>query len=407
MTTPTVPYDWATAAIPADISAPPSGVRLSGYGLNDQFDHDEFNYLMNAMGQWVGHFSNTGLIFNGLTAAEDSGQVTAGVSFTVQDSGHPLELVQDVTSATDNVDVCGNGPNTVLLDDTGTVILLRDTGVIVVAAATATALSVGCGATHWAIIDGGTVKAYDYDGNLAWSYVHGATLTDVAVDADQVYIVGASGINADGTGTHRAIDIATGLEVWTQAWGATLNCVYATGATVLVGGNLGGGVYAAEITRDLGIIDRVIVLPSAVPGKRGLYTDGLRCYAMTSGGLYVFPYSTMTYTIGSAILSSGLMVVDDTFVYVKETSSASNVKVFTKSNTDMTYAQLTPQGGAAAIRSLYSSGRRVYIGYDMTGSRCMDIYKTTAQNKRFVAKADTAGEFLPTASLYCPENIQY
>lgn len=412
MTTPTTPFDWATAALPADIVAPPSGVRLAGYGFEDNFDHDEFNYLLNSIGQWIGHLSKAGRVFNGAGDAEDSGLLAIGDVFTVQ-VGSPLGrgiMFEELISApgtNDTVYVAGNGVYTIMPD--GSVSTVVKDGFSVSSSAAPPGTLAACGPTHYATVLGSTVSLRTYPGSTAvWSYSHGGTILDVAVDTEHVYIVGASATNADGTGTHRAISIATGLEVWTQAWGATLKSVYATGSSVLVGGNSGTSTNpVGELDRYTGAEARTISLGggATVSRNKTLYTDGVYMYVMSSSGLHVSPYSTNT--AATAILSTGFMCADDTFIYLVLAASGSTVTILKKSDINAPPYTITPGGGGLALLDVYSDSRHLFVGYDVSAGSSWSMYRAATQPKRYVVKNDAPNTFLPTGSLYCPEIINY
>jgi hypothetical protein len=412
MTTPTVPYDWATAAIPADISAPPSGVRLSGYGLNDQFDHDEFNYLMNALGQWIDNMSSSGLVFPGAGAAEDSGLLSVNDVFTIP-AGSPLgdglmfESFVDATGTNDVTTISGNGVYTIM-DNSATTIVAKDAFDVTSSAAPMGNL-VACGPTHYVTVLGSTVRLHTYPGSVAvWSYSHGAAINSVAIDAEYVYIAGVSGTSGGSTGTHRAISIATGLMVWTDAWGATLKSVYATGASIFVAGAIGTATYAmAEVNRSSGAIIRHITLPGGaiVTRHKSLYTDGVTIYVMSDTGLHASPFSSNT--ADASILSAGIMCADDTFLYIIFDSTSSSVSVLKKTDLLATPNRITPLNGAVSPTDMYSDSRHLFVGYALTTGKSWSIYRVASQPKRYVYKNTVGGTFLPTGSLYCPETIQY
>lgn len=410
-TLPTEPIEWAELAAGADVVEPATGIREAGYQFEDILPHTEHNAVLRGMYRWLQYLGGAGgaYSFSSVLAAEASGLLEAGDSFTVQDDKQAFESIFDVTAAgtPDVVDCHGHNGYLAIMLDTGVVFVLGD-DLSVVSAFTAAAApqSICCGPAGVAAIDGTSVELFSYAGTSLWSYNHSAVITDIAMDHTHLYLCGASGTNADGTGTHRAINLTTGLEVWTQAWGATLNTVHATGVSVLVGGNMGGGTYAGEINRLTGVSIRNLTLPSAPVGKRTLVTDGLNFYAMCSGGLFRFSVSTGDYALSSSVAALGLLCVDDQFVYVRENSATSNVKVYPKTGVEAgRMVELRIQAGGTAVRALYSNGRRLLVGYDYLAGEVATLFATTGKNKRFQRVAD--GNFKPMGMSISPETTSF
>lgn len=406
-TQPTSDYDWAQSADPGDISVPSSGLRSAGYQFEDILTHGEFNAILRDALQWVRHTAGTAMSFDSFAAAYTSGRLEIGDVVTIKDEGYPFELIDEPPATTgDVVDIAGNGLYVVVLRDTGNATVYYEDGTQVTPAFSvggASVLRLACGSTGFAVIDGSSVKFFLYTGGTAvWTYAHGATLSDVAIDADQVYIVGVSGTSADGTGTHRAIETSTGLEVWTQAHGATLTAVCATGDYVIIGGNAGTGAYTLRrLDRSTGVseYDGSIAVPS---GGGALRTDGYLLYIMASTGIFIGNLELLASTTAvtgttSATGSAGVgLQIDHALRYSRPNSNTNTVLAEQKGNTVAQQRSiiLPRASDVPVIRAIYSNGRRLWIGYDnVTGGYSLSVYRVSGLPQRFVVRDVSAGEF--------------
>lgn len=410
-TLPTEPIEWAESGAIGDVVEPPIGVRDAGYQFEDILPHEEHNAILRGVYRWLQYLGGAGgaYSFDSLYDAEQSGLLVEGDSFLVRDNSQPLGLVTSIAGGGDVEDVSAWGGYVAAILSDGGVDLLNDEGTGLISDVT-TAVGpwrkVFCTPHGLAVVDDDFVFLYAYaDGATLWSYNHGNTISDVSFDDDYIYIAGVSGTSADGTGTHRALVAATGVEVWTQAWGATLFSICGTGLTVLIGGNVSGGFYGAEIARTTGVLIRNIIVPGVVY-YHGLVSDGVFLYAMcTSVGLTRFAYSTGDYALAAPITATyGRLTIDDTFIYIREQPLLSNAKVYRKSDPSEEL-ELRVQAGGTTINALASNGRRLFVAYDLVGGEVLDIFATTGKNKRF--QLLNGNEFMPSGTTYNPETTVF
>jgi hypothetical protein len=411
MTRPTEPIEWAELAAAGDVTEPPTGVRDAGYQFEDILPHEELNAVLRGVYRWLRHttYAGGGGAYDSLSDAFTDSNIIPGDGFVIKDNEQPLGLLEDVAGG-GNIESlhAANGYIAAMLSDGG-VDLLKDsaTGFSVLITDVATAVGpwrrVFCGTDALFVIDATELFVYAYDGTLLWSYDHGATITAVDQDSVRVYIVGVSGTNGDGTGTHRGLALADGTHLWTQAWGATLNAVQALSDTLLIGGSVSGGFYAAEISKGAGTLVRNIIVPAAVLATYSICSDGVDIFAMTGSGLYRFPYSTGDYALSSAVTGEGIFDLDDAFFYVVESAAPSNVKVYPKASGRE--LELQVQAGSTSINAISTDGRRLWVGYDNAGGDVLSVFATTGRNKRFQYASTDA--FKPTGRALSAETTVF
>lgn len=415
-TLPTEPLEWAESAALGDISEPPVGVRAAGYQFEDILPHDEHNAVLRGIYRWLAFLNGGGVVVGDLAEAEALDRNIDDV-VTIADSRPPFETVA-AFAAPASGDIRGVATwggkfvYTTASAPANNLFVVDEDGNTEVAVAPGTLLSptgVAAGEAGIAVIDSTAIEFYNWSGVLQWTYSHGAQIADVAMDHEHVYLVGLSGTNGDGTGTHRAVTIASGAHVWTQAWGATLYSVQATGTAVLVGGSLGtAGYYAGELNRSTGAATRYLTVGAAITAAKGVQTDGVNFWVMTTGGLFRFPYETADATGYTALTGTGFFTLDDKFVYVVLNSATGNIKVYPRNRIDVganALVTLNPLAGTSVINDLQSNGRRLFIACDEIALSAGEIRVTTGLNKQFQKIAD--GNFSPLALDWCPINIDY
>jgi hypothetical protein len=207
-----------------------------------------------------------------------------------------------------------------------------------------------------------------------WVYDHGATVYDVALSGEAVFLGGAVGT---GTKDTRAIELATGLELWSYTHGATVYSVTTDCNQVYIGG--GAGTSTKHI-RALACSDGTVAwsyeAPAALDRPNALCVDRSR--------LYYVVYDDTIYSLG-IVLGNEIasftelnwqkftaVCVDERFLYAAIADSDSGPAVRRVVAFDP--GQLTPvwtstvTGDNVAFKAIATDGCAVFVGLEDNGA---------------------------------------
>lgn len=194
--------------------------------------------------------------------------------------------------------------------------------------------------------------------SFASGYGHGATINAVAIGhSDYVVIAGASGTNADGTGTVRCLTYTGGTltEVWTYAHGATCEDVVIIGDRVFVAGAEGGGgayVRCLDLATGAGVFN---ITGSGV-NATAIAADELGGVVITDDtGSEVKRFTGLNGIPWTANIVGGFVSVDDRFAHVVVASSGITYTLDKQTGATLHF------DGSGDDAAVYSDGDRLFV----------------------------------------------
>jgi len=427
------PFDgWGEDRPAADADYPtrPADSRIgSGYASDEGITAAHFNWLADMVGQLTQAampYTDLGSLVDDLSAgmhapcSEDTtgaGQpgtprvtVASGLGpGKIVTNGHQVAWFNGISDARVDdrlLSESGSGGSPTLLAPTTT--------------ATSGAYSIACSDTYVALLyntaGGSYVELFTWAGVSQWNKLLGNSATgyDLAVDADQVYVV-SSATSSGGGGTNQctAYAIADGTIDWEYDHGATLYSVCVADGRLFVAGSAGTGtstlrcLVASSGDDDSSDIYRAwSASPTAVTGPKLLATDGQHVYAAYPGGgsdelaVYgagdgVLVLSRDLLDLAAGVATAVGLSVDQSMVFVAiDDTTDGEVQAFDKRT--LAQAWRYSDGDSAStyrrITSVASDGQAVFIfGQDGgTDKSLVRLYRGQAGPTQYLIPASGA-----------------
>lgn len=247
-----LPTGWATAA-GADVDTP-SGQRLAnGWVAGLAPPAGEWNWLLQRLFEWANWTSTAIPLYATLEAAYTA--LEEGDLCIVHEddrSDYPSTIMDNgPADGADCLDVCCTGDRVVYVTSgvNNPKLVSRANITVVIKTFTRTnagnAVRIATDGTKVFLAYGNYVEAWDIEaGTSSWVYDHGASVNDICVYDQYVYLVGASGTGAKDA---RALEVATGILHWSYNHNATLTSVAAANGRCFIGGGVSGHASGANL----------------------------------------------------------------------------------------------------------------------------------------------------------------
>jgi len=425
----TEPPNWANGGSAVRTPPPSASKQLTGWLFKEPVPFNFLNWWWYSAWTWLTHFATSSSKRLSLHDAVENMAVGDTVIVDEYDADHfrGEQLIGIASGGASwlHVDVSGDG--VFYFDSTGPLIGVKRSDLTTqyatapYAAPTAAVARVLCDGEHLAITNGTEIKLYDAQagGAVLWTYDHGATVNDIAMDGTHVYLVG----DTSGGIELRAISIATGLAVWSYDHDGNLEAVATNGRQVFISGAAsahGSGAHmraviaatGADLANEGGLgLDASGMSWDVVDANRpahaqGLATDGsgLLVCGLSAGAQRVQTRSVVDgssiatgFTTASAIPR---VTIDDRGIYATDTTGTPKGIIALERDT----LALAWKGETDGLPfGVATDGAAVFACY--TSTVAVQLEKIARGNRaRLWRRVDPGDDYLPCRQLIVPED---
>ncbi len=267
-TKPSDQVDWASSAASADINSPTPGQEASGYLYNQALPHDEFNYVLKNLTDWIGYLDDgrprtfTDLYSLCSTLGDNQTGIVADIDFA-RSTDTPKKDYTLGPTAVETWDnrtynpICTDGrylyvalavdqsewngvsvtaDTRMIAVDISTWEIAWSVGRVAGGSANLDQTAIACDGANVFLAQNHEIFKFNTQGlqDSSWSFDHGGNVHCIFSDGVQVFMGGASGTDSK---THRVLNIISGSVINSGNHGASVHAVITDGEFVYIGGD--------------------------------------------------------------------------------------------------------------------------------------------------------------------------